>query len=285
VTTENNRRELAGFLRSRRERITPADVGLPAGPRRRTAGLRREEVAVLAGLSPTWYTYLEQGRDIHPSPEVLDSLARVLGLTEDERRYMHRLAHGRSSAREPLQGEVSAEGLVQRLVTSSDETPYPVYGANLYGDVIAWNRAAAEWYTDFSRVAEKARNMLMWLFSDDGRYRIQNWENDVSDVLARWRTSIAPWMGDNRLKELIADLRAQDPEFSRLWDNHEVRELRSRLRTLRHPTLGVRSFRIITVQGAEFAPCIVAFHVAAQHGDDPTAEGLETEHSVVDGFR
>src|SRR4051812_24358339 len=90
------RNELAAFLRTRRERISPASVGLPTGSRRRTNGLRREEVAVLAGVSPIWYTYLEQGQNIRPSIEVLDSLARVLALSEDGRRYIHMLAHGRA---------------------------------------------------------------------------------------------------------------------------------------------------------------------------------------------
>ncbi|WP_246366575.1 helix-turn-helix transcriptional regulator [Kibdelosporangium persicum] len=272
VTAEDdsvNRRELAGFLRSRRERITPAEVGLPAGPRRRIAGLRREEVAVLAGLSPTWYTYLEQGRDIHPSPEVLDSLARVLGLTEDERRYIHKLATGRTAGSQPLQGDVSAEELVNRLVRSSDDMPYPVYGLDHYCDVLAWNRAAAEWYTDFGLLPPDRRNMLRWLFSPDGRCRIGDWENDVADVLARWRALSAPWSGDGKLATLVDDLRRQDEDFGRMWDGHGVRELRSRVRTLHHPELGPRAFRAVTVQGVEFAPCLVVFHMPAQP-QDPT---------------
>ncbi|SMD19644.1 Helix-turn-helix domain-containing protein [Kibdelosporangium aridum] len=221
---------------------------------------------MLAGLSPTWYTYLEQGREIRPSPEVLDSLARVLGLTEDERRYMHSLAYGKTS-RAPLQGDVSAEDLVKRLVASMDDAPYPVYGANLYVDVIACNRAAAEWYTDFGAVAEDQRNMLRWLFSAEGRERVQNWEADVSDIIARWRTAIMPSIEDDRLGALVADLKARHPDFSRMWDNHDVRELRSRLRTLRHPTLGDRTFRALTMQSVEFTPCIVVFHMPVQPGD------------------
>jgi len=102
VPTAENRRELARFLRTRRERITPAQVGLPANTRRRIRGLRREEVAVLAGLSPTWYTYLEQARDIRPSPEVLNSLADVLQLDEDERQYLHQLALGHVETVRPV---------------------------------------------------------------------------------------------------------------------------------------------------------------------------------------
>src|SRR5689334_23475222 len=123
VPTDDSRRELAGFLRSRRARITPAQVGLPTGPRRRTAGLRREEVAVLAGVSPTWYTYLEQGREIQPSPEVLDSLAQVLRLSEDERRYLHSLVRGAPGV--PLAAEIPAADLIRQLTASFDGSPYP----------------------------------------------------------------------------------------------------------------------------------------------------------------
>ncbi|HEY7487060.1 MAG TPA: helix-turn-helix transcriptional regulator [Streptosporangiaceae bacterium] len=104
----DSRQELARFLKSRRAKVTPAAAGLPTGLRRRTTGLRREEVAVLAGLSPTWYTYLEQGRDIHPSAQVLDALARVLRLTEDERRYLHMLALGAVHGPQPLLGDIPA---------------------------------------------------------------------------------------------------------------------------------------------------------------------------------
>lgn len=284
TTADSNRRELAGFLRSRRERITPKEVGLPAGPRRRTTGLRREEVAVLAGLSPTWYTYLEQGRDIHPSPEVLDSLARVLSLTEDERRYMHRLAHGRATPPAPLKGEISAEELVKRLVKSSEDTPYPVYGANLYCDVIAWNRAAAEWYTDFSLLPPAERNMMRWMFGPEAKDRIEDWDNDAADVVARWRSLTAPWGGDNRLTVLVDDLK-RNADFNRLWDGHDVRELRSRVRRFRHPRLGVQPIRLIVVQAAEFSPCLVAFHVPAQPGDDPTLSDLDRGNPVGDGLR
>jgi transcriptional regulator with XRE-family HTH domain len=122
-TDDASRRELATFLRSRRERITPADVGLPAGPRRRTHGLRREEVAVLAGVSPTWYTYLEQGRGIQPSREVLDSLARVLRLSEDERRYIHSLAHGAVIQTAPLDADVPADQLIEQIISTFEESP------------------------------------------------------------------------------------------------------------------------------------------------------------------
>jgi transcriptional regulator with XRE-family HTH domain len=269
--TKDSRRELAQFLRSRRERRTPAEVGLPAGPRRRAPGLRREEVAVLAGLSPTWYTYLEQGRDIHPSAQVLDSLARVLGLTEDERRYLHRLAHGHTGRPKPLADEATAEEIVRQLVATAADSPYPVYAANTYGDLIAWNQAATVYYTDFGKLPTQHRNMIRWLLAaPEARERLADWSTDARDIVARWRAmSAALGEGDRRLQAMVGELRELSPEFGPWWDSHDVREHRSRLRRFRHPELGEQVMRLIVVQAPEFEPWIVAFHLPVQAVADP----------------
>jgi transcriptional regulator with XRE-family HTH domain len=265
VVSGDSRRELAHFLRSRRARVAPADVGLPAGPRRRAPGLRREEVAVLAGLSPTWYTYLEQGRDIHPSDQVLDSLARVLGLNEDERRYLHRLAHGHAGRAGPLADEATAKEIVRQLVATAAASPYPVYAANLYGDLIAWNPAATVYYTDFGKLPEQHRNMIRWLLVEpEARERLADWDRDARDIVARWRAMSANLGDDPRLHAMVAELREASPEFGPWWDNHDVSEHRSRLRRFHHPELGEQVMRLIVVQAPEFAPWIVAFHLPTQ---------------------
>ncbi len=263
MSQDTNRRELARFLRSRRERITPADVGLPAGPRRRAPGLRREEVAVLAGLSPTWYTYLEQGRDIHPSVEVLDSLARVLALTEDERRYMHILAHGNVPQPRPLDGEMTPEDIVSQLVNTTNHSPFPAYGVDLYCDLIAWNPAAATYYADFAQRPPEDRNMLRWMLTDPAaRHRLPDWETDTQDVVARWRAMTAQCPDPNaQLRRLIAEFKELSPYFTKWWDTHDVREHRSRLRTFRHPVHGSHTLRLIVVQAPDYSPCVVVFHV------------------------
>jgi transcriptional regulator with XRE-family HTH domain len=270
VNHENNRRELARFLRSRRERITPAEVGLPAGPRRRSAGLRREEVAVLAGLSPTWYTYLEQGRDIHPSAEVLDSLARVLGLSEDERRYMHVLAHGNVSKPRPIIGDLSAAEIVRRLVLTTDDSAYPVYAVDLYCDMVAWNPAATTYYTDFGRMPPERRNMLRWLLeSPEARQRLPEWYDDARDIVARWRAMAAGASHtDERLRGLIDEFKRLSPEFDGWWEGHDVREHRSRVRRFVHPRLGDLVLRLIVVQAPDFMPCVVVFHVPIDGAPD-----------------
>jgi transcriptional regulator with XRE-family HTH domain len=272
--SDSSRRELARFLRSRRERIRPADVGLPVGPRRRSAGLRREEVAVLAGVSPTWYTYLEQGRNIHPSVEVLDSLARVLNLTEDERRYLHVLALGHVQTPSPLVGELSGEEIVRLLVLTTESWPYPVYAVNLYCDVIAWNPAAATYYTDFGRLPEGKCNILRWLLeSPQAKQRLPDWSEDTRDVIARWRAMTASYgEGDARVAALVAEFARISPEFCRWWETYEVREHRTRIRRLRHPRLGVQRMRLIVVQAADFAPCVAVFHLLVPGEDKPTSK-------------
>ena len=272
--SEDRRRELAHFLRSRRARLTPADVGLPAGPRRRTDGLRREEVAVLAGLSPTWYTYLEQARNIHPSPEVLNSLARVLALTEDERRYLHALANDTASTPQPLVADPAARELVGQLVQTTLDSPYPAYGIDLYCDLIAWNRAATTYYADFGRLPEQRRNMMRWLLeAPAARERLPDWEHDTADIVARWRAMTARYRGDDRLRALVAELKRSSPEFARWWDMHDIQEHRSRLRRFRHPQHGEQTLRLIVVRAPDFAPCIVVFHVPIRttEADEPPA--------------
>jgi transcriptional regulator with XRE-family HTH domain len=253
--------ELGRFLRARRMRLKPEDVGLPSAGRRRTPGLRREEVSVLAGVSVTWYTYLEQGRGKDVSPAVIDSIARVLQLTEDERRHLHVLAHGRAVTRPPLAGDLPGDELVKLLVRSVGQCPYPVYGANLYCDLIAWNQAAAEWYDDWGKLPGHERNMLRWLItSSTARERIEGWERDVRDIIARWRAMSSAWLADNRVQNLIAEFRSISADFARFWDEHEVLEHRSRPREFRHPRLGQQRMRLIVVESPEFTPSFVVFH-------------------------
>jgi transcriptional regulator with XRE-family HTH domain len=262
----HSRRELGRFLRTRRERISPETVGLPTGPRRRTLGLRREEVAVLAGLSPTWYTYLEQARDIRPSPEVLDSLARVLQLSEDERRYMHLLAYGEVIRPGRLETEIPGEQLLKQIIGLMDASPYPVYSVNRYCDLVGWNKAATEWYDDWGQCPPGECNFLRWMLcSPVARQVLVDWESDARDIVARWRAEVAKWPEDTRIPRLINELSQISPLFMRWWNDHDVREHRSRIRRFRHPELGVQSLRIVVVQAAEFMLTGIVVHV-------PTAE-------------
>lgn len=243
------RAELGHFLRSRRGRIRPEQVGLPAGSRRRTPGLRREEIAVLAGVSPTWYTYLEQGRDIHPSAEVLDSLCRVLELTAAERHYFYLLAGRQPAPLSSPQPARTPDMLVRAVVTRLDRGDYPVYAADVHADLVAWNQASVDWYGDFGTLAPTRRNMLCWMLTQpEARDRIVDWEADTRDVLARFRLAAAsrPW--DGRFSELSAALWQQSPEFRRWWPDHDVRDQHTRLRRLRRPGGEVTAVELVVLR-------------------------------------
>ncbi|MFI0484458.1 helix-turn-helix transcriptional regulator [Actinomadura sp. 9N215] len=257
-----HREELAGFLRSRRARVRPEDAGLPRGHRRRLSGLRREEVALLAGVSSTWYTYLEQGRrGVNPSRQVLDSLARVLRLDDDETRHLHRLAD-QAAVDAGIDADLSPAELARELVYLSEEIPYPVYAADVHCDVIAWNRATIGYYTDFSQLSAERRNMMWWLIgSPEARERLPDWEDDVQDVVARWRRVSASVADQARLRAQVAEYRRISPEFAAWWDSHDVREHRTRGRRFNHPRLGIVTLRLIVVDSAEMVPSsFVVYH-------------------------
>ncbi|MCK2220656.1 helix-turn-helix transcriptional regulator [Actinomadura sp. ATCC 31491] len=240
-----SRQELARFLRSRRARVMPEQVGLPTGGGRRTKGLRREEVAVLAGLSPTWYTYLEQGRDIKPSVQVLDSLARVLDLSEDERRYIHTLVHGQVTNPQPLDGPAWSGEVMGPLVGLMNDSEYPVYATDIHCNLTAWNRACTEWYDDWAGYCPEHRNMLRWLLvSPKAKERLPDWERVTTDVVARWRSELAKWPHDEGLTARVAEFARISPLFATLWRRHDVQEHRTITRRFRHPKRGLHTLRM-----------------------------------------
>jgi transcriptional regulator with XRE-family HTH domain len=273
------RSELAQFLRSRRERIMPEHVGLPAGPRRRTPGLRREEIAVLAGLSPTWYTYLEQGRDIRPSPEVLESLARVLHLDEDERRYLYLLANGQAPPVTPSEPDGSVPAMMRSITALVGMVDTPVYAADLYADVISQNAAAIEWYTDFGRLPAGRRNMLWWMLTaPEARQRIDSWAEEARDMVARFRNASAarPW--DSRFSDLAAAMAAASPEFRAWWSDHDVRGEHVRLRRLRLPSGRTLTAQLVVLRMTDSFNRIV-LHVPVGDTAEPASTSLSRQHS------
>jgi transcriptional regulator with XRE-family HTH domain len=180
---ERNRAELANFLRSRRERISPQDVGLPSGARRRTPGLRREEVAVLAGVGLSWYTWLEQGREISVSATFLENLSRTLKLDAAERRHLFLLAHHRHPP-EPGKTWCVVPPLVHRLM--ADLPMRPAYVLNLRWDVLAWHAAADKVFA-FSSVPTERRNFLWLLFTASSmRALLDPWEDQALQILVEF---------------------------------------------------------------------------------------------------
>jgi len=216
---DRKRTELADFLRRRRESLSPLDVGLPLGKRRRTSGLRREEVAALAGVGLTWYTWLEQGRAITVSTEFLDSVSRVLKLDEIERRHLFLLAHQRPPA---VAGETWCELPPLVRVLLDDLTHRPAYVLNLRWDVIGWNTAAENLF-QFEQRDVSERNMLWMLFSDDRlNSRIVEWSAQAPQVLASFRRDFAQAPEDDGMIALVEALEQISPSFQSLWNQHDV---------------------------------------------------------------
>ncbi|HXT45329.1 MAG TPA: helix-turn-helix domain-containing protein [Pseudonocardiaceae bacterium] len=243
-----NPRELGDLLRSRRERLQPADVGLPPGSRRRTRGLRREEVAALASISPTYYTFLEQGRELRPSRQVLDSLAAALRLDAAERAHLHQLAHDAPPPAPPTV-ETLAAGLAE-LVTRLD--PCPTYVTGRRWDVLAANRAARVLWTDWAALPPAERNMVWWTFAHPAaRSVLVNWEHEASMLLARLRSAAAQHPDDPGFGELIERLHAASSAVRAWWPHHQVAPLGSGLKRLRHPQLGEVTMRHVVLTAAD----------------------------------
>ncbi len=247
--TSSRARELADLLRSRRERLQPADVGLSAGARRRTRGLRREEVAQLAAISTTYYTFLEQGRDVHPSRQVLDALARALRLAPAERAHLYELAHGHQppDARQP--DEVLAPA-VAALVDRLD--PHPTYVTGRRFDVLAANRAARALWTDWSLLPPQERNMLWWMFTAPvARTTLIQWEAEASALLARFRAAADRHPDEPEFAALIQRLQAASAEARAWWPRHDVVALSSGTKRLHHPLLGDLDLQYVVLQVAD----------------------------------
>ncbi|NUW61511.1 helix-turn-helix transcriptional regulator [Cronobacter muytjensii] len=217
-TLNRTRTDLAAFLRAHRERLSPAEAGLPSGTRRRTPGLRREEVAALAGVGLTWYTWLEQGRDIGVSSTFLDNLARVLKLDAAERRHLFMLAHERPPA-EPGKTWCVLPPLVRRLM---HDLPHPAFVLNLRWDVLGFN-AHANTLFDFARHEPARRNLLWLLFTEPAfQSRIVDWHEQAPLMLSSFRRDFTRASQSTDIAGLVDELEQVSPEFNAWWRQHQV---------------------------------------------------------------
>jgi transcriptional regulator with XRE-family HTH domain len=235
--TEDPRRALAEFLRTRRTRIRPQDVGLEPGPRRRVAGLRREELALLAGVSSDYYQRMEQGRDVRPSDQVLDAIAGALNFSAEESRHLHSLA---AAARTPTRAarayppeEVPATTLRLLAATTS---PALVVGRFL--DVLAWNPLAGALLGAFTQLPESERNLLGMLLHPDADQACPERAATVAELTGMLRAQVAAEPGHPRAVELVGELAVRSTEFATLWARHDVEDTtRGRMR-VNHPLVG-----------------------------------------------
>ncbi|MER5727186.1 helix-turn-helix transcriptional regulator [Streptomyces sp. NPDC002138] len=234
--TDVRRHELAEFLRSRRERITPEQVGLPRGRRRRTPGLRREEVAQLSAVGVTWYTWLEQAREIQVSQQVLDSLARALLLDASERTHLFALA-GSTDPAPHTQCPIVTPALRALL---DQLGPVPAVLQNSRYDILAYNATYGRLLCDMDRVRPEDRN-CMWLAftNDDWRAAVVD-RAEVNRVMAaKFRASMAEHLTDPAWKTLLGRLEAASPEFREVWARHEVVGQGGRSKYIRNPHVGL----------------------------------------------
>lgn len=268
------------LLRSRRERLRPQDVGFPSGLRRRTPGLRREEVALLAGVSVTYYTYLEQGRQTHPSQQVLDALARALLMNNAEREHLYALADRDRppAAAAPMLEQLSpgVEELVRRL------DPFPTYVVGRRFDLLASNRAANALFTDWPAKAASERNQLLFVFTDpDSRQVYVDWEREAHALLAGFRAAAARHRNDQRFAELIEKLHAHSSEVREWWPRHEVTAATSGVKRLRHPALGEVTLRPVVLESVDGSDQRLITFDAAPGCGEPRLERLLTAAPTV----
>ena len=242
VTTDNplaRRRAAGAFLRSRRERLAPSEVGLSQGFRRRTPGLRREEVAMLAGVGTTWYTWLEQGREIRPSNEVLAALAEVLRFDRAERRHLFSL-YDLPTRERRLPGEEQVGEPLRRMVDGLAAQPAFVLGWRW--DILAWNRAAEVVIGPYGLDGSRA-NVLELLFSNPAHRRLfVDWENVARGALATFRADCAQDVGDPDLEGMVARLTRLSPEFAAWWPQFDVAHRLAGTKRLDHPIAGRMHF-------------------------------------------
>jgi transcriptional regulator with XRE-family HTH domain len=232
-----DRGELAGFLRSRRERLRPEDIGLPGSSRRRTSGLRREEVAMLAGMSVDYYSRLEQARGPQPSAQVLTALSRALRLNRDEHDHLFHLS-GLTPEPEHVPSSHVRPAVVH-LLAKLDDTP--AFVGNDRCDILAWNAMHAALLGDPGRLAPDERNVAWQHFCVPGsrdRFLPEEFENSSRAIVADLRATLARRPDDPRTRELTDRLRAGSPVFAELWGAHDVRIRRRDKKTILHPVVG-----------------------------------------------
>lgn len=259
--------ELGDFLRTRRARLAPEDLGLPRGSRRRAPGLRRAEVAQLAGISVDWYTWLEQGRPITVSTQLLESLVRALHLNASEREHLFFLAHQQPPPARPIEPE-TVSPMLQRFLDHQGLSPAFVSGRRW--DVVAWNEAARVVFSDFEQMTSFERNSVWRLFTSPAqRQLLVDWEGHARRVLAQFRATCGRYPGDPRLTELVHDLMLRSPEFRAWWPDHEVLSPEEGCKTLNHPQVGYLMFEHITFQVVDAPDLIVNVYTPLDEADTP----------------
>ncbi|WEG11014.1 helix-turn-helix transcriptional regulator [Pullulanibacillus sp. KACC 23026] len=239
---------LSAFLKTKRDNTNPQAVGLPTGARRRTPGLRREEVAQLAGVSTTWYTWLEQGRDIKVSASVLESIAKALQLNNDERTYLFDLAaEVNPKVMEPEHKPIQIPPALNKIL--SELTTCPTCITDKHFQIVGWNTAAAHVFLDFKEIPWEQRNLIRLLFTrKELRSLAVNWEHFVKGFLAIFRVYYGHYVGDEWYNRFLDEMTTLHPEFQALWQESQVSIAPEVQIEFRHAKAGKMLFNMTSLQ-------------------------------------
>jgi transcriptional regulator with XRE-family HTH domain len=273
--TDAHRAELGEFLRAHREALGPEMVKLPRGRGRRTPGLRREEVALLAGVSVTWYTWLEQGRRINASTDVLRAIGRALRLDEAGQEHLVSLARPVNATMPSITSPDEVPSALRRLIDGFD--PAPAYVLGPHWQFAAWNAAEARLYPPIERLDPSHRNLIWVLFADPGvRDLVIDWDIHARQVLAEFRASTIAVRHDPEMATLVDELCATSEEFKKWWPEHDVARFETRLRRFDHPRAGLLTFEYQQLTPAEW-PSLRVVVMLPVPGDD-SAQRLSVRH-------
>ncbi|MEV0218031.1 helix-turn-helix transcriptional regulator [Streptomyces sp. NPDC050704] len=282
----DRRAELSEFLRSRRARLKPEDVGLPDfGRHRRVPGLRREELAQLAGVSVAYYTRLEQGNGRNVSAEVLDAIARALRLTGAEHAHLTHLAKPKQHKKRPSTRPQQVRVALRELIDTFDSVPAYVVGRR--SEILVWNRMAAAVFGDWAEMPAQERNWARMVFlKPEYRDLFVEWDQKAYDIVSFLRMDAGCHPDDPRLSALVGELSVKSEEFRRLWATHDVKEKNHGVKRLRHPLVGelnlsFESFRLldddeqsmVTYHAEPGSPSAEALRLLASWGRDATRAG------------
>ncbi|MGQ2966239.1 helix-turn-helix transcriptional regulator [Methylophilus sp.] len=248
---DTRRQELAEFLQAMRQRGSPEAFGFPSGSRRRTQGLRREEVAQLAGISATWYTWIEQAREINVSPDALDRLATALKLSKTERSYLFDMA----DRRDPQAHQSEVDTAPETLVSILSQIQVPAYIMGRTWDLLAWNQAAAALFTGLLDIAwptGQHPNLLRFVFANPlARQFVVNWEMRSRRLVAEFRADCRSRLEEPEVKQLVDELSSSSPEYDRFRKQHDVLERQGGQREFQHPQDGLIHFQQVTLRLVE----------------------------------
>ncbi|MGW0863983.1 MULTISPECIES: helix-turn-helix domain-containing protein [Streptomyces] len=267
----DRRAELSEFLRTRRARLKPEDVGLPDFGRRRVPGLRREELAQLAGVSVAYYTRLEQGNGRNVSAEVLDAIARALRLSDAEHAHLTHLAKPKQHKKKPVARTQQVRPTLRHLLDSIETVPAYIVGRR--SDILAWNRMAAALFGDWAELPAPERNWARLVFLRPEYHDLfVEWDRKAQDMVGYLRMDAGRHPDDPRLSALVGELSVKSEEFRRLWAAHDVKEKSFGVKRLRHPlvgdlTLSFETFRLVD----EAEQSLITYHAEP---DTPSAQAL-----------